>query len=194
VLSSEFSVLMHFGSFLISAFLVFATAANASGGSRLNLPQSSAELTLNADDLRSILAPQNISRRQWNVRVGCFSVKIRTLFLLLWGVSAIAGCTGSSQPERLSEEACRAKMRLVIDETIRQTQDPAEKDAFSSGKIFVNIEGLNVQVVGVTVPSEKTKIHVSFMTDYFQTKDVPILATEALQDFRRATHVQPTKH
>jgi len=137
---------------------------------------------------------QDLSRCQWNIRVGCLSVKMRSLFLLVWGVLAIAGCTRSSQPERLSEEGCRAKMRLVIDAAIRQTQDPAEKDAFRSGKIFVNIESLNVQVVGVTVPSERTKTHVSFMADYFQTKDVPILATEALRDFRRATHVQPTKH
>src|SRR5437899_10777253 len=46
-------------SFVVSAFLVLAIAANAAGGSRLHLPQSSAELALNAENLKSILTSQN---------------------------------------------------------------------------------------------------------------------------------------
>jgi len=50
---------LYLRSFATSAFLVLAAAANAAGGSRLNLPQSLAELTLNAEDLKSVLTPQN---------------------------------------------------------------------------------------------------------------------------------------
>jgi hypothetical protein len=50
---------LYLRSFVISAFLVLATAANAAAGSRLNLPQSSAEVSLNAEGLNSILTRQN---------------------------------------------------------------------------------------------------------------------------------------
>ena len=50
---------LYLRSFFISTFLVLAASTNAASGSRLNLPQPSAEVPLNAADLKSILTPQN---------------------------------------------------------------------------------------------------------------------------------------
>ncbi len=96
--------------------------------------------------------------------------------------------------EHARDEVYLTKMRLVVEEAIRQTQDAAEKEELRSGNVFVDLKDLGMPVVGVSVPVGKSKIHVSFMLDYFQSRDVPVLASDALRDFRRAAAQQKEKH
>ena len=107
---------------------------------------------------------------------------------------AIAGChKHSEQPQPLSQDAARAKMRLVVDEVIRQTQDQAEKESFKVGEIFVDPgeDGKKLGLIGVSVPDGKSKIHVSFMPAYFVAHDVETVAKEALRNYR---NVQQTEN
>lgn len=110
-------------------------------------------------------------------------LNMKPAFAILLVVGMFFGCKTDQSPR---EEAYRAKMRLVVDEAIRQTQDPIEKEEFRSGKVFVKIEGLDMPLVGVSVLVGKSKLDVSFMLDYFESNDVPVLAKDALRDFRRA--------
>jgi len=117
-------------------------------------------------------------------------MKGMVIFLLATGL--LLGCGKSNQPA--AGEAYQAKMRLVVDEAIRQTQDPLEKEEFRSGEVFVNLKGpADMTLVGVSVPVGNSKILVSFTLDYLQAHDVPVLARDALRDFRRAVDDQKGK-
>jgi hypothetical protein len=133
----------------------------------------------------SFRMPQAFCFHSSNVRSGLME---RGLALLL-ASSLLVGCTKPGQPA--SDDAYRAKMRLVVDEAIRQTPDPLEKEEFRSGEVFVNLKGpADMTLMGVSVPVGNSKILVSFTLDHFQAHDVPVLAREALGDFRRAVNDQ----
>src|SRR5260370_41727886 len=104
-------------------------------------------------------------------------------------VAALAGCSRETEkrqfpPRETATEtsAMETKMRLVVQEAIRQAQDPANKAAFEAGKIYVTVEGLDMPVVGVSLPVDNTgkQVRVSFTDDYFKATPVTQLARHAL--------------
>jgi hypothetical protein len=60
-------------------------------------------------------------------------MKMKGVIIFLLAAGLLLGCGKSKQPA--AEEAYRAKMRLVVDEAIRQTQDPLEKEEFGAGRV-----------------------------------------------------------
>lgn len=54
------------------------------------------------------------------------------------------------------DKSCREKMALVVQEVMRQAQDPNGSSAFQAGRIFVNVDGLDMQLVGISVPLNTT--------------------------------------
>lgn len=79
-------------------------------------------------------------------------------------------------------------MELVVQDAIRAAKDPQDRAAFQSGEIFVNLEGLDISLVGVSVPldNEGRRAHLSFTADYFEAKPPEALAQDALKDLARA--------
>jgi len=82
----------------------------------------------------------------------------------------------------------KIKMSHVVEEAIHEAPTLEDKTAFENGKIFVNIGGLDMPLIGVTVPLTVTgrRAHVSFTAEYFNTNSVATLAQNALEDFHRA--------
>lgn len=94
----------------------------------------------------------------------------------------------SRPPDKLNDTDL-AKMRLVVQEAIRQAPNEPEKAALRDGKVFLNVADLKLDqdVIGVSVPVEGGKhIHVAFMADHFRTTSVATLAAEVLKDFASA--------
>ena len=85
-------------------------------------------------------------------------------------------------------DAYRAKMELVVQDAIRAATDPQDKAAFQSGEIFANLKGLDLSLVGVSVPldNEGRRAHLSYTPDYFEAKPPETLAQDALNDLARA--------
>ena len=79
-------------------------------------------------------------------------------------------------------------MKLVRAEMVRQSQEPDAKQALESGKIFVNLKGLDMAIVGVSIPNTITgkRILVSFTQEHFEKNQVDVLAREGLEDFAMA--------
>ena len=117
------------------------------------------------------------------------------------GMLALVSCTRPAEKTEFPGAVTAAsssremKMRLVVHEAIRQAQDPDDKAAFEAGQVFVNIEGLDMPVVGVTLPVGNTgkRVHVSFTEEYFHATPVTILAKDALRDFARAKAGEQTQ-
>jgi hypothetical protein len=104
--------------------------------------------------------------------------------LLAVGLVLLAvACTHSAEK---AAESYRAKMKLVVEEAIRQAPDAPDKAALREGEIFVDIKGLksDQQVVGISVPADKNghHIHIVFMADHFQSTSVVTLASEVVHD------------
>jgi hypothetical protein len=86
------------------------------------------------------------------------------------------------------DTAALEKMTRVQEEMVRQAPEPADKAAIEAGRVFVNIEDLDMSVVGVAVPNRLTgkRIHVSFLREHFDQSAVDVLAREGLVDYKRA--------
>ncbi len=120
-------------------------------------------------------------------------MRAASLFLVAVMAFGPRGSTGCSRWKDRSEsqeaESAEARMRLVVQEAIRQAAKPSDKAAFQSGRVFVNLKGLDMQIVGVAVPMVSTgkRALVSFAMDHFQKTSVDTLAKETLEDFGRAS-------
>ena len=100
---------------------------------------------------------------------------------------ALASCNQWNK-DSSNDAAALKKMKLVQAEMVRQAPERADKAAIESGRVFVNIKGLDMSVVGVAVPDRLTgkRIHVSFLREHFDQAAVDVLAREGLADYSRA--------
>lgn len=114
--------------------------------------------------------------------------RVYAIFALSITLFAVLTALGVSQRKTFVEYRYQVKMGRVVDEAIRRAPTSKEKSAFENGKIFVNIEGLGMPLVGVTVPLTTTgrRAHVLFTAEYFNANSVATLAQNALEDFHRA--------
>ena len=87
------------------------------------------------------------------------------------------------------EEAARSKMQDVVRRAISLAKDPSARAALESGEIFLRINGLSMEVVGVSVPinASRNRVWLSFAGDYFRGRSVDVLAHELLEDLSRAS-------
>ncbi|HEV2197602.1 MAG TPA: hypothetical protein VGR55_18595 [Candidatus Acidoferrum sp.] len=117
---------------------------------------------------------------------------IGRLKIVCFGVFAaivLTSCNQLKSKDNSKEtDALNHKMKRVQAEMVRQAQEPADKAAIESGRVFVNIEALDMSVVGVAVPNRLTgkRIHVSFLREHFDQAAVDVLAREGLVDYNRA--------
>jgi hypothetical protein len=95
------------------------------------------------------------------------------------------GCT-DSDVEMPSTDAQR--MSMIVSHAQKQASDPRHRELLAQGKVFVNLEGLDVPCVGVSVPhdSNMNRIHVSFTKDWFHSHSDDEIAEAMLEDLQRA--------
>jgi len=89
----------------------------------------------------------------------------------------------------MGPEAARTKMRLVVQEAVRQARNDSDKAAFQSRQVFVNLLEKDTAVVGVgiiPVGSKGKRVFLTFTIDHFRDAAVSVLAKETLEDFARA--------
>ena len=111
------------------------------------------------------------------------------LTLLAYGGSLAAPYSQSGdQGGFMGPEPARAKMRLVIDEAIRQADSELDKAAFRSGRVLANLFEKETALIGVAIPAggNGKQIIVAFPADHFRDTSIITLAKEALADFARA--------
>ena len=100
------------------------------------------------------------------------------------GIVALARGRVSSQ-----EEVTRSKMQDVVRRAIALTKDASARVALESGEIFLRINGLEMEVVGVSVPidASRNRVWLSFAGDYFRSRSVEVLAHDLLEDLSRTS-------
>jgi len=113
---------------------------------------------------------------------------IAIVILALTGTAILASCN-RGRNERAAQEAA-SKMQPLLAEMGRQAR-PEEKTIMETGKIFVNLKGFDIPVVGVAVPNKVTgkRVLVSFTEEHFKETEISVLAHEGLEDFERALKV-----
>lgn len=102
---------------------------------------------------------------------------------------AESGCSSSNngkQERELTE--LESKLNDVLQRMISQCEDPEDEEILKNAKLFQNLEGLSMEVVGFSVPIESgsNRAFLSFTLDYFQSTPSDVLATEGLEDLQMA--------
>jgi glyoxylase-like metal-dependent hydrolase (beta-lactamase superfamily II) len=88
----------------------------------------------------------------------------------------------------MGPEAAKTKMRLVVQEAIRQSRSDLEKGALQTGRVFANLLEKDTAIVGIAIPaaSSADQMFVTFPIEHFRDSSVDALAKEALQDLARS--------
>jgi hypothetical protein len=96
-------------------------------------------------------------------------------------------CTRHAGQANVSDTA---KMKLVVQEAIRQATDPSDKAVLQAGEVFVNVEGLEPDqpLTGIAVPLDEAGHHARVMFTAGHLRGTPVgkLAEELLMDLDNA--------
>jgi len=90
-----------------------------------------------------------------HLRLAIIQMRATSLFLAtLLGVRSAGNgcpCPSNGQATLMGPEAARTKMRLVVQEAVRQARNDSDKAAFQSRQVFVNLLEKDTAVVGVGI-------------------------------------------
>jgi hypothetical protein len=96
---------------------------------------------------------------------------------------AVVGCSRS-----MTHEEMQAKLNKVMARMVAQYGNSQDRENLKAAKLFHNLNGLDMEIVGLAVPisSGSNKVFVAFPAEHFRRAAVSALATEGLQDLRNA--------
>lgn len=113
-------------------------------------------------------------------------IRFAALSILIFAI----GCT-DSEAESRSIDAQR--MSAIVAKAQEQATDSRYRELLARGTVFVNLEGIDLPCVGVTVPHDRTgnRIHVSFTQDWFDSHSDDEIAAAMLEDLEKALVEMP---
>jgi len=117
------------------------------------------------------------------------SMRLFLATLLAYGaMGTIALALASDKADFMGPDAARAKMRLVVQETLRESRSDLERDALQRGWIFADLLEQDTAVVGISIPAAgaASQLFVTFPIDHFRESPVEVLAKEALHDLAQS--------
>jgi hypothetical protein len=100
-----------------------------------------------------------------------------------------SGCSPTSEGRHeMSRSEIETKLNGVLQQMVSRCADPQDREALRNGEIFHNLQGLSMDIVGISVPinSGSNHAHISFTADHFRKTPADVLATEGLQDLQTA--------
>lgn len=129
--------------------------------------------------IRTSLAPGRSGRALAMFKTTSFRFGRVMLLVML----AVVGCSRS-----MTREEIQAKLNKVLAQMIAQCDNPQDRASLKEAKLFHNLQGLDMDIVGLGVPinSGSNTLRVAFPTDHFRKATVSALATEGLENLRNA--------
>ncbi|WP_372720663.1 hypothetical protein [Novipirellula sp.] len=108
-------------------------------------------------------------------------IRLATLTMFIFTL----GCTDSGVGVR-SMDAQR--MSAIVAHAQERATDSRHRELLARGNVFVDLDGLDIPCVGVTVPNDShaNRIHVSFTQDWFRSHSDDEIAEAMLEDLQRA--------
>lgn len=98
-----------------------------------------------------------------------------------------AGCSRSDKSAGgMPQKEMEIKLNEILDRMVHQCKDQQEIEQLKAAQIFHDLNGMPMELAGISVPIGSNYIHVTFTLEHFRKNNVDVLATEALEDLHLA--------
>ena len=106
------------------------------------------------------------------------------LAVLMLFVFALGCADRGEEPRSMIAE----RMTLIVAHAQQEATDSRHRELLARGNVFVNLDGLDIPCVGVTVPNGggEQRIHVSFTQEWFHSHSDDEIAAAVLEDLKVA--------
>src|SRR3982751_1364300 len=106
------------------------------------------------------------------------------IHISFWKPACLAGillaCIGNgcSRRHQMNQAEIESKLNGVLQQMVSRCADPHDQEALRAAQVFHKLQGLSMDIVGISVPvsSGSNHAHISFTSDHFQKSPVETLA------------------